>query len=105
MSGGDLYELSYKLNYYAYGAMGDRELDLLVADLGELLEVCDRWREGDTTHAKYMESVAKFKSKWLAAGSREPRLRALVEDAVGELRSELLLVIGEDKEEPNEQEE
>jgi hypothetical protein len=54
---------------------------------------CERFLDGDISEKDWKESLSDFKNKWF--GKRNERLAQIIDAAVGELRDELLDMIGE----------
>lgn len=73
----------------------DREIRSMAFDFSHLMYECERFLDGDTTKEDWNKSLSDFKNKWF--GKRNERLAQIIDAAVGELRDELLDMIGESK--------
>lgn len=71
----------------------DREIRSMAFDFSHLMYECERFLDGDTTKEDWQKALSDFKSKWF--GKRNERLAQIIDAAVGELRDELLDMIGE----------
>lgn len=93
MSGGSMDYCCWKVEEIA-----DMELDYEIADLlndlANYLHDEEWYRSGDYNESDWDEARDRFKAKWLK-GDRCERLRGYVDARVGELRDELIEVIGE----------
>ena len=76
------------------GRMHDPELDDLMDDIAELAHDLEWYESGDICQKTYQDTVTRFKHKWFK-GERSERLRTYVDDAIDDLRSELIRMIGE----------
>lgn len=94
MSGGSMNYVCWTLADCATGRMMDRELEEMLKDFVDLLHDCEWVHSCDTSDEKYFETVRKFKNKWF--GKRDERLKEIVEKSVGELKEELMRMIGEE---------
>lgn len=71
----------------------DREIRSMAFDFSHLMYECERFLDGDITKEDWNKSLSDFKNKWF--GKRNERLAQIIDAAVGELRDELLDMIGE----------
>ena len=94
MSGGSMDYLYYKIEDAAKH-IPDREIREMAYDFAKLMHDCEWYVDDDIGKETWMKSLNEFKKKWF--GKRDERLREIIDSAVGELRSELIDMIGEDK--------
>lgn len=71
----------------------DREIRSMAFDFSHLMYECERFLDGDISKKDWKESLADFKNKWF--GKRNERLMQIIDAAIGELRDELIDMIGE----------
>lgn len=95
MSGGSMDYIYSRLEETASGRMKDRELNAMLEDFIKVLHDCEWMYSCDIGREDYFETVAKFKQKWF--GNRDERLKEIIEQATDELKSELLIMIGDEK--------
>jgi len=74
--------------------MEDLELSGLLWDMIALLHDLEWYKSGDTVHTDYLESVDKFKKKWLKGSSRTKRLTDIIDKKLAETRADLVRMIG-----------
>jgi len=91
MSGGSYDYVSFKLAEQCVGRMNDKELDMLVKDLSDVLYALEWWVSGDSSEEKYRKAAAEFKKKWF--GRRDERLREIITTECESLKTELLKMI------------
>lgn len=70
----------------------DREIRSMAFDFSNLMYECERFLDGNITKEDWQKALATFKNKWF--GKRNERLAQIIDAAVGELRDELLDMIG-----------
>lgn len=97
MSGGSYSYIYSSLKEECAGAMYDAEMNDMIEDLCDVLHDLEWWQSGDSSEAKYRETLAKFKKKWFQ-GDREERLKGYIDKQIGVVRHELYALIGEDGE-------
>lgn len=95
MSGGSMDYIYSRLDETASGRMEDRELNAMLEDIIKVLHDCEWMHSYDISREAYFETVANFKRKWF--GNRDERLKEIIEQATDELKSELLIMIGDGK--------
>ena len=95
MSGGSMNYICWALENAAEGMMQDAELEELVHDFAEVLHDCEWYHSADICEETYRETVRKFKRKWIGGKGRNERLKAIIEKRIGEVREELMQMIGE----------
>lgn len=94
MSGGTHGYIYARIEEELCGRMHDPELDDLMDDIAELAHDLEWYENGDICRKTYQDTVTSFKHKWFK-GDRGERLRTYVDDAIDDLRSELIRMIGE----------
>lgn len=94
MSGGSHGYIYSRIEAELCGRMHDPELDDLMDDIAGLAHALEWYESGDTCLKTYLDTVTSFKYKWFK-GDRGVRLRTYVDDAIDDLRSELIRMIGE----------
>lgn len=92
MSGGSHDYICYKIENELCGAMEDRELDELMADIAELAHDLEWYHSSDISRADYRETVKKFKQKWFE-GDRNERLKGYIDQAIEDVHEELIRLI------------
>lgn len=93
MSGGSFGYLYNTIERELYGEMRDIELDEFVVDFAKVVHDLEWFVSSDIDEDDYRETVRNFKKKWFS-DSRAERLTLIVDKRIGELRKELLNVIG-----------
>jgi len=91
MSGGSYDYICYQVGDLS-GRMYDKEMDLLVKDLADLLHDLEWWQSGDVSEERYRKTLEKFKTKWF--GNRNERLADIINESCNSLRADLLQMIG-----------
>ncbi len=71
-----------------------REIRELAKDFANLMHDLEWYLSGDSGQGNWIESLHKFREKWLRSGRGE-RLRGYVDDMVESNKKELLELIGE----------
>lgn len=97
MSGGSYGHHCYTVQEHYVGAMYDRELDEMMHDLVNVLHDVEWWQSGDIGEDSYRETVQWFKKKWFLS-DRVDRLKPVIDQAIKDLREELIEMIGGDSE-------
>lgn len=92
MSGGSLDYIFYKVEEIA-PKIPDRELSEMTKDFAELLHDLEWYDSGDTGYDDWNRTREKFKKKWFS--SRNMNLKAIIQKATDELKTELLEMIGD----------
>jgi len=67
----------------------DKEISALLKDLGELLHDEEWYKSADYGREDYLETLNKFKKKWLKKGSREERLREIINGELDRFKNRL----------------
>ena len=88
MSGGAMDYICYRFDEYA-DMVEDKEISELLKDLGELLHDEEWYKSADYGREQYLETLNKFKKKWLKKGSREERLREIVNGELDRFKNRL----------------
>ena len=91
MSGGSYDYVSFKLAEQCVGRMHDKELDMLVKDLSDVLHALEWWVSDDSSEEEYRKLAAEFKKKWF--GQRDERLREIITAECESLKAEMLKMI------------
>ena len=99
MSGGSHGYIYSQIDSELCGQMHDPELNDLMEDIAELAHALEWYDSGDTCRETYDKTVADFKVKWFK-GDRPNRLRHYIDDAIDDLRDELIRMIGVDDHQP-----
>lgn len=67
----------------------DAEIAELLRDLGELLHDEEWYESDDYSRETYLETLNKFKKKWLKKGSREERLKEIINEELDHFKERL----------------
>lgn len=93
MSGGSYNYTCWRVEEEYVGRMYDAEMDDMMKDLSDVLHDLEWWQSYDISEEDYRKTLRRFKEKWLG-GSRDDRLKEIVEKKCSALKAELLEVIG-----------
>ena len=88
MSGGAMNYIYCRFDEYA-DMVEDKEISALLKDLGELLHDEEWYESADYSREDYLETLNKFKKKWLKKGSREERLREIINGELDRFKNRL----------------
>lgn len=88
MSGGSHNYICWKIDEELVGRMHDAELDMLMADVAELVHDLEWSDSGDIDEDDYFDSVKRFKQKWLKSNAVD-RLEQIITEQVDALRKEM----------------
>lgn len=99
MSGGSHNYICHEIDNELVGRMHDRELNALMEDVAKLAHDLEWYDSGDYGKDTYTKTVREFKKKWFDT-SHDEILAGFIEEAVNELRGELLEMIGKGDENP-----
>lgn len=99
MSGGSHSYIYSQIEEELCGKMQDPELNDLMDDIAGLAHDLEWYDSGDICRETYDKAVTDFKTKWFR-GDRPDRLRHYIDDAIDDLREELIRMIGVDDHQP-----
>ena len=88
MSGGAMDYICYRFDEYA-NMVEDKEIAELLRDLGKLLHDEEWYKSADIGKEEYLETLNEFKKKWFKKGSREERLREIINGEIDRFKNRL----------------
>lgn len=92
MSGGSFNYMYGQIEDTYVGEMEDRELNEMIKDLCYVLHALEWWKSADYAEDSYRKKVATFKAKWF--GSRDDRLKSIIEEVCNDAKQELFNICG-----------
>ena len=94
MSGGSLDYIYCQIENIAY-RIPDREIRMMTFDFASMLHDLEWYLSTGYEKDDWQKACDEFKKKWF--GNRDERLKQIIDDAVQELRTELIEMIGDKK--------
>ena len=92
MSGGSYNYTCYRFEEEYSGRLYDAELNEMAEDFFKVLHDVEWWKSSDIEEDNYRKTVHEFKEKWFK-GSREERLKKIINEECERLRTELLNIV------------